>query len=322
VRIAVQYGGGKLPFEFQNVEVFAMEAALIGLGKMGSGIAKSLLRAGHRVTVYNRTPSRAEALRADGAIVAASVAEASRTEAVFTMVADDAALEGLVFGEGGILASLRRGAAHISLSTISVALSDRLAAAHAKAGQGYLAAPVFGRPDAAEAGRLAVVVGGAEALVQKCKPLFEAMGPKLFVVGERPSLANVVKLSGNFLIATVLESLAETLAFARKSGVDAGALMDFLTATLFNAPVYKTYGELIVQGKHEPAGFALPLGLKDVRLVLQAAEAASVPMPIASVVRDRFITAMARGNQDKDWSVLGRVAAEDAGLPQTSRAAR
>jgi 3-hydroxyisobutyrate dehydrogenase-like beta-hydroxyacid dehydrogenase len=297
-----------------------MNAGLIGLGKMGSGIAKSLLRAGHCVTVYNRTHSRAEALRADGAIVAASASEACRSDVVFTMVADDAALESFVFGEGGILASLPRGAAHVSLSTISVTLSDRLAAEHAKAGQGYLAAPVFGRPEAAEAGRLAVVVGGAEALVQKCKPLFEAMGPKLFVVGERPSMANVVKLSGNFLIATVLESLSEALAFARKSGVDAGALMEFLTATLFNAPVYKTYGELIVQGKHEPAGFALPLGLKDVRLVLQAAEAASVPMPIASVVRDRFLTAMARGNQDKDWSVIGRVAAEDAGLTQTSRA--
>jgi 3-hydroxyisobutyrate dehydrogenase-like beta-hydroxyacid dehydrogenase len=299
-----------------------MDAGLIGLGKMGSGIAKSLLRAGHRVTVHNRTPSRAEALHADGAIVATSVAEACRGGVLFTMVADDAALEGLIFGESGILASLSHGAVHVSLSTISVALSDKLTAAHAKAGQGYLAAPVFGRPDAAEAGRLAVVVGGEEALVQKCKPLFEAMGPKLFVVGERPSMANVVKLSGNFLIATVLESLAEVLAFARKSGVDAGALMEFLTSTLFNAPVYKTYGELIVQGKHEPAGFALPLGLKDVRLVLLAAEAACVPMPIASVVRDRFITAMARGNQDKDWSVIGRVAAEDAGLPQTARAAR
>jgi len=297
-----------------------MQVALIGIGKMGSGIAKSLLRAGHRVTVFNRTRSRAEALLADGAIVAASVAEACRSEIAFTMVADDAALEGFVFEEGGILASLPRGAVHVSLSTISVALSDRLAAEHAKAGQAYLAAPVFGRPEAAEAGRLAVVVGGQGATVQKCKPLFEAMGPKLFVVGERPSMANVVKLSGNFLIATVLESLSEALAFARKSGVDPAALMEFLTATLFNAPVYKTYGELIVQGKHEPAGFALPLGLKDVRLVLQAAEAANVPMPIASVVRDRFITAMARGNQDKDWSVIGRVAAEDAGLPQTSRA--
>src|SRR5579863_3382378 len=298
-----------------------MEVALIGLGKMGAGIAKSVLRAGHRVTVYNRTTSRAEALRADGAIVAASVAEACRSEVILTMVADDVALEHFSFGEGGILASLPRGRVHISLSTISVALSDRLAAEHAKSGQGYLAAPVFGRPDAAEAARLAVVVAGADPLVQKCKPLFEAMGPKLFVVGERPSMANVVKLSGNFLIATVLESLAETLAFARKSGVDAGALMEFLTAMLFNAPVYKIYGDLIVQAKHEPAGFALPLGLKDVRLVLQAAEATNVPMPIASVVRDRFITAMARGNQDKDWSVLGRVAAEDAGLPQTSRAA-
>jgi 3-hydroxyisobutyrate dehydrogenase-like beta-hydroxyacid dehydrogenase len=288
---------------------------------MGSGIAKSLLRSGHHVTVFNRTRSRAQTLAADGATVAASLAEASRGEVVFTMVADDAALEGFVFGEGGLLASLPRGAVHVSLSTIGVALSDRLTAEHAKAGQGYLAAPVFGRPDAAEAGRLAIVVGGAEALVQKCMPLFEAMGPKLFVVGERPSMANVVKLSGNFLIATVLESLSEALAFARKSGVDAGALMEFLTATLFNAPVYKTYGALIVEGKHEPAGFALPLGLKDVRLVLQAAEAANVPMPIASVVRDRFITAMARGNQDKDWSVIGRVAAEDAGLPQTSRAA-
>jgi 3-hydroxyisobutyrate dehydrogenase-like beta-hydroxyacid dehydrogenase len=298
-----------------------MEAGLIGIGNMGSGIAKSLLRAGHRVTVYNRTRSRAEALLSDGAVVAGSVAEACRGEVVLTMVADDAALEGFEFGENGILASLPRGSVHVSLSTISVALSDRLATEHAKAGQGYLAAPVFGRPEAAEAGRLAVVVGGVEALVQKCRPLFEAMGPKLFVVGERASMANVVKLSGNFLIATVLESLAEALAFARKSGVDAGALMEFLTATLFNAPVYNTYGELIVQGKHEPAGFALPLGLKDVRLVLQAAEAANVAMPIASVVRDRFITAMARGNQEKDWSVLGRIAAEDAGLPQTSRAA-
>ncbi len=298
-----------------------MEAALIGLGKMGTGIAKNLLRAGHRVTVYNRTREKAEALRADGATVAGSVSEACRSEVVFTMVADDAALEGFVFGEGGILASLARGAVHVSLSTISVALSDRLAAAHTKAGQGYLAAPVFGRPEAAEAGRLAVVVAGPASFVQKCKPLFEAMGPKLMVAGERPSMANVVKLSGNFLIGSVLESLAEALAFARKSGVDAGALMEFLTSTLFNAPVYKTYGDLIVQGKFEPAGFALPLGLKDVRLVLQAAEAANVPMPIASVVRDRFITAMARGNQDKDWSVIGRVAAEDAGLPQSARAA-
>lgn len=298
-----------------------MDAGLIGLGKMGTGIARSLLRGGHRVTVFNRTRERAEALQANGAIVASSIGDASQGEVVFTMVADDAALEAVVFGDGGILGSLPRSSVHVSLSTISVALSDRLAAEHAKAGQSYAAAPVFGRPEAAEAARLAVVAAGPENLIQKCRPLFEAMGPNLWVVGSRPSMANVVKLSGNFLIATVLESLSETVAFARKSGVDAGALMSFLTAGPFNAPVYKIYGDLIVQGKHEPAGFLLPLGLKDVRLVLQAAEAASVPMPIASVLRDRFITAIARGHQDKDWSVIGRVAAEDAGLPQTSRAA-
>jgi 3-hydroxyisobutyrate dehydrogenase-like beta-hydroxyacid dehydrogenase len=298
-----------------------MDVSLIGLGRMGIGIAKSLLHGGHRVTVFNRTRERAEALRSSGAEVSPSLTDACRSEIVFTMVADDAALESLVYGDSGILASLPQGGIHVSLSTISVALSDKLTADHAKAGQGYLAAPVFGRPEAAEAGRLAVVVGGPESLIQKCRPLFEAMGPQLYVVGSRPSMANVVKLSGNFLIATVLESLSEALTFARKSGVDAGALLDFLTAGLFNSPVYKNYGGLIVQGKYEPAGFLLPLGLKDVRLVLQAAEAANVPMPIASVLRDRFITAMARGYQEKDWSVIARVAAEDAGLAQTSRAA-
>ena len=292
-----------------------MEVGFIGLGRMGAGIAKSLLRGGHRVTAYNRTRERAEALRADGAMVAGSVQDACKNNIVLTMVADDAALEAVAFGAGGILASLPHGGVHVSLSTISVALSDRLAAEHAKAGQSYVAAPVFGRPEAAEAARLAVVAAGPESVVQRCKPLFEAMGPKLFVFGERPSLANAVKLSGNFLIATVLESLAEALTFARKSGVDAGALLEFLTSTMFTAPVYKSYGDLIIQGKHEPAGFLLPLGLKDIRLVLQAAEAASVPMPFASVLRDRFVTAMARGNQDKDWSVIARVAAEDAGLP-------
>jgi 3-hydroxyisobutyrate dehydrogenase-like beta-hydroxyacid dehydrogenase len=297
-----------------------MEVGLIGLGNMGSGIAKTLLRAGHRVTAYNRTRARAEALRPDGAIVAGTAAEACLGEAVITMLAEDAAVEAEVFGKDGVLASLPRGAVHISCSTISVALSDRLAAEHARAGQEFVSAPVFGRPDAAEAGRLAVVAAGPKAAVDRCKPLFEVMGPKLWIVGEKQSLANVVKLSGNFLIASVLESLSEAIAFARKSGVDAASLMDFLTSTLFNAPVYKTYGSLIVEGNYDKVGFALPLGLKDTRLVLQAAEAQSVPMPIASVIRDRFITAIARGNANSDWSALGRIAAEDAGLPAAKKA--
>jgi 3-hydroxyisobutyrate dehydrogenase-like beta-hydroxyacid dehydrogenase len=295
-----------------------MDVGLIGLGGMGTGFAKSLLRAGHHVTVFNRTRSRAEALRADGATVAATPAEACLAGIVMTMLADDAALESQVFGDGGILASLPRGGVHISCSTISVALSDRLTAAHSAAGQEFVSCPVFGRPDAAEAGRLAAVAAGPTQVIDRCKPLFESFGPKLLVVGEKPSLANVVKLTGNFLIASVLESLSEAVAFARKSGVDPGALMDFLTSTLFNAPVYKIYGGLIVEGNYDNVGFALPLGLKDVRFVLQAAEAQNVPMPIASVLRDRFLTAMARGNADKDWSALGLIAMQDAGLSQAS----
>jgi 3-hydroxyisobutyrate dehydrogenase-like beta-hydroxyacid dehydrogenase len=287
---------------------------------MGAGIAKSLLRAGHRVTVYNRTRERAEALRKDGATVASSIAEACRGDAVLTMLADDAAVEAVVFGENGVLQSLARGQAHISLSTISVALSDRLAAEHSRAGQEFIASPVFGRPEAAEQAKLAVVVAGSKAAVERFKPLWEAIGQKLLVIGEQPSKANVVKLTGNFLIATVLESLGEALAFARKSGVDATALLDFLTSTLFNAPVYKTYGALIVEGKHDHVGFALPLGFKDVRLVMQAAEARAVPMPIASVLHDRFVTAMARGYERMDWSVIGQVAAEDAGLARAKSA--
>jgi len=295
-----------------------MDAGLIGLGGMGTGLAKSLLRAGHRVTVFNRTRSRAEALQANGAIVGATVAETCRSGIVLTMVADDSALESQVFGDGGILASLPRGGVHISCSTISVALSDRLTAAHSGAGQEFVSCPVFGRPEAAEAGRLAVVAAGPAQVVNRCKPLFESFGPKLLVVGEKPSLANVVKLSGNFLIASVLESLSEALAFARKSGVDPAVLTDFLTSTLFDAPVYKIYGGLIVAGNYDNVGFALPLGLKDIRLVMQAAESQSVPMPIASVIRDRFLTAIARGNANKDWSALGLIAMEDAGIPQTA----
>jgi 3-hydroxyisobutyrate dehydrogenase-like beta-hydroxyacid dehydrogenase len=291
-----------------------MQVGLIGLGNMGSGIAKSLLRAGHRVTVFNRTRARAERLRSDGVEVAASIAEACHGEAVLTMLADDAAVEVMALGSGGISESLPKGGVHVSLSTISVALSEKLTAEHKRAGQVFVAAPVFGRPEAAENAKLALVVAGPRLAVDKCKPLFEALGPKLLVIGEQPSKANVVKLTGNFLIATVLESLSEAVAFARKSEIDPGVLMDFLTGTLFNAPVYKIYGGLIVEGNHEQVGFALPLGLKDIRLTLQAAEARSVPMPIASVLHDRLVTAMARGNEEKDWSVLGRVAAEDAGL--------
>jgi 3-hydroxyisobutyrate dehydrogenase-like beta-hydroxyacid dehydrogenase len=292
-----------------------VDAGLIGLGKMGNGIARNLLRGGHALTVYNRTVERAEALRNDGARIASSVADACGSGVVLTMVADDAALESVVYGERGILASLPAGGVHISLSTISVALSDRLAADHARAPQEYVAAPVFGRPEAAASAALIVVAAGPTTGIERAKPLFSEMGSKLVVLGEKPSLANVVKLCGNFLFVCVIETLAEAFAFARKSGVDPTVLYDFLTSTMFSTPIYKMYGSMITRDKYEPAGFETRLGFKDVRLVLQAAESAAVPMPVASVIHDRLVTAIARGNAEKDWSVLGRIAAEDAGLP-------
>lgn len=291
-----------------------MEAGLIGLGQMGTGIAKSLIRAGHRLRLYNRTVTRAEALLGDGAVLGRSVAEACQDDVVMTMLADDAAVEAVTFGPGGIAASLKPGAVHVSLSTISVALSERLTTEHARLAQEYVAAPVFGRPDAAEAARLAVVAAGKPDVVQRCRPLLEAMGPKLLVASERPTTANVIKLIGNFLLGSMIESLAEAFALGRKSGVDEELLFEFLTTALFPAPVYKNYGEAILRRRFAPARFTVSLGAKDIQLVLSAASSQRVPMPIASVVRDRCLTAIARGNAESDWSVLGRIAAEDAGL--------
>ncbi len=291
-----------------------MEVGFIGLGHMGQPMARNLLKAGHRVIVYNRTRSRAEALAADSAEVADRPAQCCRGEAVITMLSDDAAVESVVFGEGNILAALAPGKAHISMSTISVALSDRLAEAHANAGQIYVAAPVFGRPEAAAAAKLFIIVAGHEGPIARYRPLFDAMGQRFFTVAEKPSSANVVKLSGNFLIASMLESLGETVALVRKSGIDVMRYIDILTNTLFSAPVYRTYGSIIASEDYEPAGFRLVLGLKDIRLALAAAEAEAVPMPVASLVRDHFIEGVAQGDGDADWAALARVAARNAGL--------
>ena len=290
-----------------------MKVGFIGLGSMGSGIAANLLKAGHEVTVYNRTASKAEPLVKQGARHALKVADACQGDVAMTMLADDPALEGVTFGDGGILAALRQGAVHSSLSTISVALSEKLASAHAEHGQRYLSSPVFGRPEAAAAGKLFVTVAGTADAVDTCMPLFEAIGQKTFHFGTRPADANLVKLSGNFLITCVIESLAEAMALVGKAGLDQHQFLDFLTSTLFVAPVYKTYGAMIADKKFEPAGFSAPLGWKDNRLVLAAAETLRVPLPLASLIYNRFVTLMAQGGESLDWSAISKLAAEDAG---------
>ncbi|AYG67267.1 MULTISPECIES: NAD(P)-dependent oxidoreductase [unclassified Rhizobium] len=291
-----------------------MKVGFIGLGQMGSAMAVNLVRAGHEVTVYNRSRDKAAALAGEGAKVAGTVAEACGGEAVFTMLAHDDALSAVVHGDGGVLKSLGKGAVHISASTISVALSERLTGEHAAAGQRFVAAPVFGRPEAAAAAKLFIAAAGAPDAIQSVAPLFEAIGQRTFVLGEEPKAANLVKLSGNFLIAAVIESLGEAMALVEKGGVDRHAYLDLLTSTLFNAPVYKTYGGLIADRKFKPAGFTAPLGQKDVRLALAAGEALNVPLPLASLLRDRFLTLLAHGGEELDWSAIGALAAKDAGL--------
>jgi len=291
-----------------------MKVGFIGLGQMGAGMAANLIKAGHQLRVYNRTPGRAAGVVAQGAEISASAADACLGAAVvITMLADDAAVEGVVLGESGVVHGLGAGAVHVSMSTISVALSERLAAAHAKAGQRFVAAPVFGRPDAAAAAKLFIVAAGAPDAIAACAPLFEALGQKYFVIGEQPPAANLVKLSGNFLIASAIEALGEAVALIGKAGVDRRQYLDILTSTLFGAPAYKTYGALIVEGKFEPAGFAAPLGQKDIRLTLAAAESLGVPMPLASLLRDRFLALIAQGGRDLDWSAIAGLAARDSG---------
>ena len=292
-----------------------MKVGFIGLGNMGAGMARNLIRAGHSVTVYNRTRSRAESLRPDGATVAATAADATiAAEAVVTMLSDDAALEDVIFGAGGVLKAMPAGAVHVSASTISVVLSRRLAEAHEQHKQHYVSAPVFGRPDAAAAAKLFVVAAGSAQQIDRCRPLFDAMGQKLFIAGDEPPMANVVKLAGNFLITTIIEGLAEAFAFARKSKVDAGKLLEILTGSLFPAPIYKNYGTMIAADKFEPVGFKMTLGAKDNRLVLAAAEEAGVPMPMASLVRDQFLSAIAQGMCDADWAAVARIVYKNAGL--------
>jgi 3-hydroxyisobutyrate dehydrogenase-like beta-hydroxyacid dehydrogenase len=290
-----------------------MVTGFIGLGKMGAGMATNLLKAGHEVTVYNRTADKRQALVADGAHAAETVADACRGEAVITMLANDSALESVALGDDGLIGSLGKGAVHICMATISVGLSERLAALHAAAGQYYVAAPVFGRPDAAAAAKLFIVTAGAKTALDICQPLFASLGQRTFVIGDHPPMANLVKLSGNYLIAAVIEALGEAMALVGKGGIDRLEYLDILTSTLFGAPVYRTYGGLIAEGKFQPAGFAAPLGLKDMRLTLAAAETLRVPMPLASLLRDRFLALLAQGGEQLDWSAIGQLAAKDAG---------
>jgi 3-hydroxyisobutyrate dehydrogenase-like beta-hydroxyacid dehydrogenase len=290
-----------------------MKLGFIGLGRMGSAMAANLVRAGHEVTVFNRTPGKSSELIALGAHEAATLAEACGGEMVITMLADDEAASNIALGPGGLIENLSKGAIHLSMSTISVAMSKRLAQAHAQSGQRYVAAPVFGRPDMAAAAKLFIVAAGDPAAVDACRSVLDALGQKTSTIGAEPPAANLVKLTANFLQAAVIESLGEAIALIGKAGIDRRAYVDLLTSTIFTAPAYKIFGPLIAAGTFGPAAFAAPLGFKDIRLALAEAETLRVPMPLASLLHDRFLRLFAQGGDNLDWSAIGGLATQDAG---------
>jgi 3-hydroxyisobutyrate dehydrogenase-like beta-hydroxyacid dehydrogenase len=297
-----------------------MKTGFIGLGHMGSAMAANLVKAGHDVTVFNRSPEKRRALLELGAHEAGSVADACHGEVIITMLADDNAVADVALARHGIVETLAKGAIHLSMSTISVALSKRLSETHARAGQRFVAAPVFGRPDAAAAAKLFIVAAGEAAAVETCKPLFDALGQKTVPISSEPAAANLVKLSGNFLLAAAIEALGEAIALVGKAGIDRRAYVDLLTSTIFPAPAYKTYGGLLAEGRFQPAAFAAPLGFKDIRLALEAAESLRVPMPLGSLLHDRFLRLLAQGGDSLDWAAIGGLAAQDAGDAQTAGA--
>jgi 3-hydroxyisobutyrate dehydrogenase-like beta-hydroxyacid dehydrogenase len=295
-----------------------MKIGFIGLGHMGAAMAANLVKAGHDVTVFNRSPGKSSVLIDLGAHEAANAAEACTGEAVITMLANDDAASDVAWGAGGMIAHLRKGAVHISMSTISVALSKRLTQAHALAGQRYVAAPVFGRPDMAAAAKLFIVAAGDPAAVADCKPLFEVLGQKTSTIGAEPSAANLVKLTANFLQASVIEALGEAIALIGKAGIDRIEYVNLLTSTIFTSPAYTIFGPLIATGRFGPAAFAAPLGFKDIRLALAEAESLRVPMPLANLLHDRFLRLFAQGGENLDWSAIGGLASEDAGAHQAT----
>jgi 3-hydroxyisobutyrate dehydrogenase-like beta-hydroxyacid dehydrogenase len=292
------------------------EIGFVGLGHMGTAMAANLAATGRRVAAYVRQPDQMGTLIGLGLRPTLEFANLFDCEVVISMLPDDAAVRDVVLGRedaNGLAAGLKHGAIHLSMSTISTATASRLAAEHARRGQGYVAAPVFGNPDAARARELFIVAAGAAADVERCRPLFDSLGQKTFVVGTDPSQANLVKLLGNMMTATTLEMLGEVVAVALKRGLDPKAFIDIMTSTMFGGRAHKIYGDKIVK-KSYAAGFVLPLVLKDVRLALAEAENAAAPMPSVDVVRDRLVTGIARGYADLDWSALGLIAEQEAGL--------
>jgi 3-hydroxyisobutyrate dehydrogenase-like beta-hydroxyacid dehydrogenase len=280
-----------------------MRIGFVGLGQMGLGMATRLIERGHELIVWNRTRAAAEALRARGVQVADDPARMLDAEVVVSMLADDVAVEA-VWITSGLVQRIGSTALHLNMASVSLRMGQRLAGLHRTGGSAYVAAPVFGRPEFAAGGELDIVAAGAPDAIARCVPLFEALGRRWFNAGAEPHHANIVKIARNFLLASIIESLGEAFALVAKSGVEPKTLYDIITSTSMNAPAFKNYGGLMLSAP-EKVTFPLWLGLKDVELALQAGSDTSVPMPVAEVIREQHLSAIAGGYGDKDWAALG-----------------
>lgn len=289
--------------------------AFLGLGSMGTPMAKNLVAAGYRVRVYNRSLEKGQPLVELGAELARTPADAVTAGGiVFSMLSNDQAVEEMVLGNHGILSQLGTDGIHVSMSTIAPATAQKLAEQHQQHGSHYIAAPVFGRPEAAAAAKLWVCTSGNAAAKTRIEPMLKAMGQGIFDFGEEVGAANIVKLSGNFLIMSAIEAMAEAFTLAEKNGIDRTKVAELFGQTLFACPIYQNYGRMVAQQQYEPAGFKLSLGLKDVTLALQVAQANQIPMPLANLVQNRLLTSVAKGRADLDWTGFALEVSDDAGL--------
>lgn len=289
----------------------------IGLGAMGEAMAANLLAAGFSVRVYNRSAEKTIPLQQKGASVAATPREAAEgADIVITMLSNDAVLEAVTLGADGVLAGLKPGAVHLSMSTVSPETSRRLAALHVDKGAHYVASPVFGRPEMAAAKKLWICVSGHAGAIETARPALTAMSQGLFTFGDDAGAANIVKLSGNFMIASCVETMAEVATLAEKNSIAPEAVLGMLTSTIFACPMYQRYSDIIVKQDYEP-GFKLALGFKDMNLIQGIALASQTPMPLLGVVQQRYLSAMADGREGQDWSAIALNARADAGLPRT-----
>jgi len=296
------------------VPLTGLQIGVVGLGHMGGAFARNLRADGLHVLALDRNPAHVAALRKEGANGAADIADLCACDIVVSSLPDDHALEAVALDWGGLVDVMRKDAIHISMSTISPGLSRRLARVHAARRQGYVAAPVLGNPDLANSRKLFVLAAGHPSTIEQARPVLERLGQRVFVISDEAAAANLMKLAGNALTATTLESIGEVLALLRKGGVDQNVAFDVLTNSLFDGKVHKTYGGKILNEHYSPPGMTVPLAVKDLRLALAEAEREAVPMPAASLVHDRLVGVMARGWADLDWSALGLLAALDAGL--------